>query len=112
MTPATVPTQHDAVSFHFLGFKEDTLLLGKVLVRDGGMVLVIPGGYGPYHIVGKEHKHWYEGTNSDPKRCNEVDAKWTELGGTYVGLWIEEGDEFLFSFKLGSHKDKGAIVDV
>jgi hypothetical protein len=93
-------SRHENVLFHFLGTNEDSFLSGTVLVRPGDMVLQIPGGDGPYHLVGKARKHWFEGTNSDPNRRYEVDAKWAELGALYVGMWIEEGYEYLFSFDL------------
>jgi len=57
-------------------------------------------GCGPYLIVGSAHKHWYEGKNSASGRQYEVDAKWADVGGTYVGIWVEGNEEFLFSFKL------------
>ena len=94
--------RHDNVDFHFLGDEEDSILSGTVFVRDGGMVIQILGGEGPYHIVGKAHEHWFEGTNSDPNKRNQVDAKWALVGPNYVGMWIEEGYDFLFSFYLGS----------
>lgn len=66
------------------------------------MVLEIPGGDGPYLIVGKASEHWFGGMNSDLKGWKEVDAKWTRLDGTFVGTWIEDNCQFLFSFKLGN----------
>ena len=94
--------RHDNVEFHFLGggSKEDSYLSGTVVVRDGAIVLDISGGCGPYLIVGSAHKHWYEGKNSASGRQYEVDAKWADVGGTYVGIWVEGNEEFLFSFKL------------
>jgi hypothetical protein len=90
------------MAFHFLGTDEDSILSGTVIVRDGEMVLEILGGEGPYLIVGKARKHWFEGPNSAVGRRNQVDAKWTEVCGTYVGIWIEENWKYLFSFELGS----------
>ena len=94
--------RHDNVSFHFIGAKEDSRLPGTVVLRDGEMVLDIPGGDGPYLIAGKARKHWFEGMNSHSGRRYDVDAKWADLGGTYVGKWIEYGNEYLFSFDLGA----------
>ena len=95
--------RRDNVSFRFLGgaYKEDSLLSGTVVVRDGAMVLDIPGSKdGPYLIVGSAHKNWYEGKNSAAGLRHKVDAKWAEVGGAYVGIWVESNEEFLFSFNL------------
>jgi hypothetical protein len=97
--------RHNDVDFHFLGAgedPEDSYLPGTVIVRDGEMVLEIPGGYGPYWISGKARETWFEGKNSYPQRTYETAAKWALVGGTYVGIWIEDGFEYLFSFELSS----------
>jgi hypothetical protein len=101
--------QCNDVSFHFLGGdEEDSYLFGKVIIRSGEMVLDIPGGYGPYTIVGKACNHWFDGTNTDRRPPNiggsraRVEAKWASVGRTYVGVWVEDDEEFLFSFNLGS----------
>lgn len=102
MPTKTIPVLADDVMFRFLGSDEDSLLRGSVLVRDGEIVLDIPGGYGPYLIVGKPRLHWYEGTNSATARRFEVSATWANVGESYVGRWIEANHEYLFSFVLGS----------
>lgn len=91
-----------SVKFHFLGAKEDSDLAGTVIVRDAEMVLDIPGGNGPYLIAGVSRNHWFEGKNGAYGRQHEVDAKWADIGGVYVGIWIEGGYEYLFSFVLDS----------
>ena len=93
--------RQDGVEFHFLASKEDTILIGSVLARDGEMVLDIPGGNGPYEVVGKAESHWYSAAaNTHRNRRFNVDAKWAMAGGTYVGIWNEDGFRYLFSFSL------------
>ncbi|GIW81589.1 MAG: hypothetical protein KatS3mg105_3396 [Gemmatales bacterium] len=105
MNPVSVGTRRDDVQFHFLGANEDSLLTGSVLVRPGEMVLDIPGGYGPYLIVGAAHGHRYEGVSSIRGKSNRVEARWADVGGMYVGVWHEDGEEYLFSFELPEATD-------
>lgn len=97
------PSRHDEVRFRFLDPGEDCELHGTVLIREGEMVLDIPGGCGPYLVKGKAREHWFEGMNSDPSG-NPVEAKWARLGELYVGVWIESSDDgtddYFFSFRL------------
>ena len=67
------------------------------------MILTIPDpdGYGPYMIVGAARNHFFQGSNCAIGRRYEVAAKWADIAGTYVGLWVEDGCDFLFSFHLG-----------
>ena len=30
-----------------------------------------------------------------------VTATWADIGGEYVGVWIEDGKDYLFRFRLG-----------
>jgi hypothetical protein len=98
--PESTIRRYEDVSIHFLGGDdEDVYLPCTVIIRPASMVLEVRGGGGAYTIVGDEYKHWFEGKNQ-AAGCN-VDAKWSELGGVYVGIWIEEDYEYLFSFELG-----------
>ncbi len=94
--------RHEKVEIRFLSSDDDIVLIGTVLLRDSNMVLDIqdPNGAGPYLIVGKHRNHFFEGTNSAHGAVQNVKAKWAELDGTYVGLWVENGYEYLFSFHL------------
>lgn len=92
--------RHENVLFHFLGADEDSHLPGTVIVREAEMVLDIPGGYGPYLIVGKLQKTWFAGANSLHGREYDVDARWANVGDAFVGLWVEGGYDYLFSFSL------------
>src|SRR5438045_305625 len=92
--------RRDNVTFHFVNANEDSYLTGTVVVRPGQMVLDIPGGYGPYLIVGEAIGHHYEGTNTVRGPCTPVNARWADVGGMFVGVWFENAEEFLFSFEL------------
>jgi hypothetical protein len=94
--------RYENVQFHFLGGDEDSYLSGTVLRRNDGMVLDIPGGYGPYHIVGKIIGHAFHGSNVHPERQYEVEARWADVGSSFVGIWFENANEFLFSFELAA----------
>src|SRR6266576_1457992 len=92
-----------AASFRFLAANEDSRLAGTVIVRDGEMVLDISEGvtpYGPYLIIGTGNEYWFEGTNSAHGMKYHVKAKWVQVGGTYIGTWIEGDEDYLFSFEL------------
>lgn len=85
--------------FHFSNADEDTDLPGTAILRASEMVLDIPGGYGPYLIVGAAVSHHFEGTSSVRGRSNHVEARWADVGGgVYAGVWYEDGEAFLFSF--------------
>jgi hypothetical protein len=97
---ASAAQKYEGVRFRFAGANQDTELTGTVLFRDKEMVIEIPGGYGPYLIVGKQHGGRFEGVSSVQGISNRTEARWADLGGLYVGQWIEDGYEFLFSFEL------------
>ena len=105
MAARKTASRHDNVIFRFLLDNEDEVRLqGTALIRPGEMVLDISadaGGDGPYLIVGRECKHWYQGENSALDRDHPMQAKWALIGDSYVGIWVEHGDEWLFSFQLG-----------
>jgi len=100
MASSKVPVKRDGVRFHFINADEDDYLPGTVLLRDGEMVLDIPGGCGPYLIVGKAIGHRFEGMNNVRGSTTQVTARWADVGGMYVGVWQEGGSEYLFSFEF------------
>jgi hypothetical protein len=59
-----------------------------------------PDGMTVYLIVGKPSRHLFKGHNSAGGSMLEVIATWTILAQTYVGVWVEDGYEYLFSFEL------------
>jgi hypothetical protein len=107
LMPAMKAVRHEHVDFHFLGKDEDSNLSGTVIIRDCKMVLEIPGGDGPYLLVGEASQHWFEGQNSAHDRQYDVTASWANVGERYVGIWVEDGWEYLFSFRLGTAAASG-----
>jgi hypothetical protein len=60
---------------------------------------------GPYLIVGRMSKgaafSYFSGQNSAREKTNNVKASWAEIGdGVYAGRWIEEREEYFFTFRL------------
>ena len=98
------PKRYDNVKFSFLSYvnKENATLLGIVLFRDNEMVIDIQDRQAPvpYLIVGKLNENYFQGINSFQKPSRSIEAKWAKVGNSYVGTWLEEGVEFLFSFNL------------
>ena len=93
------------VDFRWLveGMKKEEVLPGSVTFRDSGMILSIPGGFGPYYIVGISKNTSFSGINSDTNKIRDIEADWAWVKDTtYVGLWFEEGVEYLFRFSLPS----------
>jgi hypothetical protein len=94
------------VIFHFFSGKNPKRdHAGSVLLRAGKMTLDIPlnsaDGYGPYLIEGKKVEHHFEGKSVAPGRSLSTEAQWADVGNyRYVGVWIEDGEEYLFSFAL------------
>ncbi len=96
------PKRYDGVVFRFYHPDDNVLLNGSVIVRANKMVIDIcdPDSESPYLIDGELHENFYSGTNSAVGGTSEVAAKWAKLGNIYVGLWIELGSDYLFSFEL------------
>jgi hypothetical protein len=91
--------RREDVNFHFANENEVSDLTGTLLVRPGQMVLHIPGGYGPYHIVGNAVGNHFEGTSDVEGWSEHTTARWADVGdGLFVGVWVEDNEEFLFSF--------------
>jgi hypothetical protein len=95
--------RHKDVEFEFLSAAEPpSTLRGAVIVRNAEMVLEVecPGEDRSYVIRGKAvdgfFKGWHEGLSGD----TPVQAKWGRLDDIFVGTWIEEGREYLFTFRL------------
>jgi hypothetical protein len=74
----------------------------EVVVRNGEMVLeVVRGDDDHYLLVGRLAGGYYTAVESTPPEGVEpVRAKWAVLGESCVGIWVEDGEELLFSFTL------------
>lgn len=97
------------VSILFLAPDEDAISAhAQVIERENEMVISImdQDSSGPYLVVGKKVGHFFAGVDSlkHEERVNVV-ARWASLGDAYVGIWIEEGIEYLFSFRV--HRSSG-----
>jgi hypothetical protein len=92
------------VSIQFLTPGEDMLnVRAMVLLREGEMVIDIPSQQSsdPYLVRGRKVEHFFAGVDSlERGERVHVVARWALLGDVYVGIWIEEGTEYLFSFKV------------
>ena len=99
---------YQRVVFQWFGPDEYTELTGQVLTRTGQagpeMVLDIegPDDDGPYLIIGRVFagKTYFAGINSARNRRKEVAASWASVGTEFVGRWVEERIEYLFSFAV------------
>lgn len=99
-----MPERFDGVGFEFVHTANGFDAGGTVILREGEMVLEIPGeraGNDLYLIQGQLRGHVYFGKESNPPIGHPpVQARWTDLGDFFVGLWVEDGYDFLFSFRL------------
>lgn len=74
-----------------------------VILRGDEMVLDIQAfddNITDYLIVGRPVKYYFQGVNSAGQDMAKVLARWVKLGSGYVGRWVEDGQEYLFSFEL------------
>jgi hypothetical protein len=94
----------EMVWIHFLTPDEEALnVKAMVRLREGEMVVDIPDqpSSGPYLVFGKKVDHFFAGVDSlAHEEKIHVVARWALLGDVYVGIWIEEGTEHLFSFRV------------
>jgi hypothetical protein len=99
-----VTQSFDNVKIIFLSAGEKPFeYAASVVLRGAEMVIDIPSHSdgGPYLVRGRLAEHFFAGTNE----VRDVDsvavvARWTKLGDVWVGIWFEEGFEYLFSFRL------------
>lgn len=93
----------DNVEIQFVNLSEASSETATILVRDDDMVIDIQNPddqITDYLIVGKPIDYYFKGRNSARGDVPRVVALWTRLGQSYVGEWIEDGVEYLFSFEL------------
>ena len=99
----TVPKKYNNVIFKFVCAIDDPVdLPGIVLVRDAEMVLEVvePDDPRPYVVVGKAREGFFEGKHQGLPGDVAVRAKWVRLDDRYIGTWIQDGVESLFTFMV------------
>src|SRR5208337_1244597 len=75
----------------------------QVIRREEEMVISIPTqpSSGPYLVRGLKNNYFFAGVDSlKHEQHVHVIARWVLLGDVYIGIWIEDGVEYLFSFRL------------
>jgi hypothetical protein len=94
--------KYERVEFQFLSLDEAETENGTVLIRDDQMVIDIQDTDGAtvYLITGSASEHLFVGGNSAGQHMPRVQATWVKLNRKYVGDWVEDGYEYLFSFEL------------
>lgn len=92
------------VQFHWLSSEEEAEVRGTVQVRPGEMVIEITDRTrvdGPYTLVGRRRGGAYVASSNIAQHpASPVAAKWAEVDGDYVGLWVEDGTDYMFRFRL------------
>jgi hypothetical protein len=93
--------RHSGVQFEFFSAHGLESQRGAVIIREGEMVLEVecPDDR-PYSIRGTVNREYFVGKHQDRPDDVPVEAKWIRLDDIYVGTWIEEGTDYLFTFRL------------
>ena len=98
--------RYDDVEFEF--FSPDVTLTnyGTVVVRDAEMVLeVTDDDDNLITVVGRLNEHLYRGMELDGPPRGAVRARWTSMGDLFVGVWIQDGEEYVFRFRLSNPEE-------
>ena len=100
--PKAKVKKYEEVEFQIMNIDEVYVFNGALLIRSDEIVIDIEGSDGGtiYLIVGKPQKHFFEGANTAGPLMPKVRARWTNLGRVYVGYWIEDGHDYVFSFEM------------
>jgi hypothetical protein len=93
--------RYSDVQFEFFGADGLESQRGVVIIRDGEMALEIecPDDR-PYSIVGAVRNGFFVGQHRDLPDDVPVEAKWIRLDDIYIGTWVEDGQDYLFKFRL------------
>ena len=98
------------VSIEFLGGVEGPIeVQAEVLERENEMVISIADqpSSPPFLVRGAKQLYFFAGVDSLEHEVSvNVVARWALLGDVYVGIWIENGAEYLFSFRLPRRPSK------
>ena len=101
---------YDKVTFDFWSSEISTDLIGQVKDRGTVMVIDIPRqkGQGPFLLRGRSSKGLFSGINESPDHnAPEVEAEWYKFSDQYAGVWVENGYEMLFQFRLPRNLSNG-----
>jgi hypothetical protein len=94
----------DAVRYADVLFEfPDVDMRGTVIVRNDEMVIEISeqNGLAGALVVGKKDGHLFRGKNGlRDEYALAINASWCDFGEAFAGIWIEEGNELLFKFRL------------
>jgi hypothetical protein len=92
---------YENVRIQMLGPELTDELSATVLVRMGEMVLDIVFEDARILIPGKLVGSFYAGIGEVQDRVQAaLVARWCLLGDVWVGWWLQDGEEYLFSFRL------------
>lgn len=94
--------RYDNVLFDFLSAgDEPSALRGTVIVREQEMFLEVeyPDDR-PYSIRGKAQQGFWAGVHEGLSDDASVQAKWTRLDDIFIGTWLEDGIDYVFTFRL------------
>jgi hypothetical protein len=81
------------VYFHFVsGSYAPMTGRGTVVDREDEMVLDVSSEGATYLVTGQRHGSYFVGSGDG------ITARWSNIGKDYIGVWIEEGDEWFFRF--------------
>jgi len=81
---------------------------GTVVMRNGEreMVLDVEWDSSLYTIVGHRRDGYFKGVHKGQPDDVKVFAAWARLRDEWVGRWIEDGVDYLFSFRLRGEDTK------
>ena len=78
-------------------------MTGIVIVRGDEMAIEIPeqNGLASCLGIGNRQGHLFRGRNETrDEDALSISASWCDFGEVFAGVWIEEGNELLFLFRL------------
>jgi len=93
--------RYEHIQFEFLCAGDADEANGTVLSRSQEMILEVdyPGEL-PYSIRGKMRGDFFSGRHEGEPTALRVTAKWIKLDDIFVGTWVEDGVDWLFTFRL------------
>jgi len=109
---ASSPPERFETRITFVSTEGAEEVRAEILLRHDEMVLDIPSTEegGRYLVRGKAVTHFWAGVDEvQDDEPVDVVARWSQLGDVFVGIWIENGVEYLFSFRRPSRRLKKAV---